>query len=149
MTTAEKFEAALIAFGAAATWLAAPLLPVRLEFGALLLVVCVLLLLQGLLRDIWLLAVRRRAAAAEPAKAMACICVESAVGAAGVAAGLVVLGAGLGRPVVMTAAGWALCVAMTATAGFVLKDFVVGWSPWSIRREPDHLNIVVRWRRGS
>lgn len=146
MTPAEKVELTLIPLLALAGFLAAPMLPARVDLGTLLLAVFVLLLLQSLLRDLWLLARSRRAAASGPVRSVPCLCAESIVGAVGVVAGIVVLGAGIGQPVEIAGWGWALGAFVVTAAGFAIKDYVVAWRPFAIRREKDHLNIVVRWR---
>jgi hypothetical protein len=30
--------------------------------------------------------------------------------------------------------------------GFIIKDFVISWNPFGLRREKDHLNLIVRWK---
>lgn len=147
MTSAEKAELTLIPLASLACFLAAPILPGRIALGSLLLVVFVLLLSQGLLRDLWLLAHNRRGAPSGAARTLSCMCVESVVGATGVLAGIVVLGAGIGRPIDIGAAGWALAVFAVTATGFAIKDLVFEWNPWSIRRDKDHLNIIVRWKK--
>lgn len=146
MTRLEKTELASIPLAGIGAWLVAPLLPGRPTPGDLLLTAAALLLLQGLIRDIGLLAVRGRdtKAANMPAR---CLCVESAVGAGGVAAGLGLLGVGIGAPFALPAWGWGLLVIAVTTTGFALKDYVVGWPPWRFRREPDHLSLAVYRKR--
>ncbi len=142
-----KVELAMIPALGAGFWLASPLLPARPDFGILLLVAAVLLLAQGLARDLALLAGRRRRAPPARRQSARCLCVESAIGTSGVAAGLVLLGTGIGWRFAFPGWAWAvLSVAVTAT-GFALKDYVLTWAPWRIRREADHLNLLVTWKR--
>ena len=42
---------------------------------------------------------------------------------------------------------WSLLAASVMILGFVMKDFVLEWSPFRLRRDKDHLNIVVAWKR--
>ena len=146
-TIGEKIELALIPAVSLAFLLAAPLLPTRIEFGSLLLFASVALLTQSLLRDLWLLVSIRREAGHERGAPAQCMCVESAVGATGVIAGIVVLGAGIGQPINMPSWAWALCVLAVGLSAYFIKDFVFEWNPWSVRRERNHMNIIVRWRK--
>ena len=80
MTHAERIELALIPVAAAAAWAMAARLPTAPGVGTLLLVGAVLLLLQGLLRDLWLLWRRGRQPPAGQPRRMACLCLESTLG---------------------------------------------------------------------
>jgi hypothetical protein len=143
----EKFELALIPVASLAFYLVAPLLPKQIALGSLLLFAFAMLLAQSLLRDLWLLTGMRLDASDEPGTEAQCMCVESAVGATGVLAGMVVLGAGIGHPVAMPAWAWVLCVLAAGLTSYCIKDFVFEWNPWSIRREKNHVNIIVRWKK--
>lgn len=147
MTSAEKAELALIPVVGVVAWLLSDRLPERIGVGALLLGASVLLLLQGLVRDLWLLS-RRRLAAQEGAPRQAlCMCVESTVGVTGVAAGLMVLGSGVDARLAVAPWQWCLLAAGILSVGFAIKDFVLEWRPFRIRRDKDHLNVVVSWNR--
>lgn len=41
---------------------------------------------------------------------------------------------------------WSVLVMLIMGLGFVIKDYVLEWSPWRIRRDKDHMNIVFTWR---
>ena len=146
MTHAERTELALIPVAAATTWTLAARLPTAPGVGTLLLVGAVLLLLQGLLRDLWLLWRRRTAPPAGQPRRMACLCLESTLGSTGVLAGLVVLGSGLPWRLALPAWGWGLLVGGVLALGFAIKDVVIALRPLRVVRDPDHLNIVVGWR---
>ena len=146
MTRAERLELALIPLAAAAAWGMAARLPDAPGLGDLLLAGAVLLLLQGLLRDLWLLWRRRALAAAAQPRRMPCLCLESALGATGVLAGLVFLGSGLAWRMAMPDWGWSLLVAVVLALGFAIKDLVIALRPLRLVRDPDHLNIVLGWR---
>jgi len=147
MTLAEKVELALIPAISLASFIVAPSLPTRIALGSLLLVIFALLLSQSLLRDLWLLSSSKREASSGPAQVAQCMCVESAVGATGVLAGILLLGTQTGHPVEMAGWGWMLCVSSVGVAGFLIRELVFEWSPWSIRREKNHVNIIVRWKK--
>lgn len=145
MTRAERVELALIPAAAVATWALGARLPATPGFGTLLLASAVLLLLQGLLRDLWLLWRDRRTPVAAPRR-MACLCLESTLGSSGVLAGLVVLGSGLSWRIALPAWGWGLLVGAVLALGFAIKDLVLALRPLRLLRDPGHRNIVVAWR---
>ena len=145
MTTADKTELALIPLLGAGLLLAAPLLPDTIGLERVLLATSALLLLQGLIRDVWLLASYKRGKhAAQPRRAR-CLCVESAVGLTGILAGLLLLGCGADYPITLNHWQWSILLMAAMTSGFLLKDLVMEWKPLRIRRDRDHINIVVDW----
>ncbi|MFA9419595.1 MAG: hypothetical protein ACERLB_05555, partial [Gammaproteobacteria bacterium] len=87
MTKTETIELGLIPVLGAGFWLMAPLLPDRIGAGKLLLWTSALLLLQSLIRDLWLLARQKHNVKPGPPKKERCMCVESTVGATGIVAG--------------------------------------------------------------
>lgn len=147
MTAIEKSELALMPIVAIGFWLTAPALPGRLSIGGLLLAAAVLLLLQGLVRDIVLLVKRRRGTPSGTLRTARCMCIESAIGATSVATGLALLGASLGHPFVMPRWTWGLLALTVVGFGFVIKDYMVAWSPWRIRRDRNHVNIVFTFKK--
>ena len=146
MTPTEKTELSLIPLLAGLTWLAAPLLPHQISVGTALVWASAMVLLQGLVRDLWLLAKARRAARVDVPRKARCMCVESTVGVTGIVAGIVLLGAGIDRTFIVSRRGWGLAVVAVLGVGFELKDYVFEWRPFRLRRDKDHLNIVFSWR---
>jgi F0F1-type ATP synthase assembly protein I len=124
----------------------APVLPDAVGAARLVLTVSVVLLLQGLVRDLCLLARERRKSQRNPPRAVQCMCVESTLGASGIVAGLVLLGSAYDGQIAMAPWGWSVLVLVTMAMGFAMKDLVVGWNPWRIFRDPDHMNIVFTWK---
>lgn len=144
MTRAEKIEIAVIAALAAASWFAWPQSLNPLPWWKIVLGLSALLLAQGLIRDIAILL--RRRSHASISKTMQCFCLESTVGAGGVIAGIVLAGfAGTNQ---VTVTRWTFLFTVTATLaiGFLIKDLVITWNPIGLRREKNHLNILVRWK---
>jgi hypothetical protein len=56
--------------------------------------------------------------------------------------------AGLCRSTQVAIGRWEFffAVAGTMVLGFLIKDFVISWKPPGVRREKDHLNLIVRWK---
>jgi hypothetical protein len=129
-----------------AAWLA-PRPGLALEIGEWLAGGALLLLGQGLVRDLWLLREARQAKPVPAPVHASCLCVESALGLTSVLAGIGLVGFGRGSLVRLSPDLLAGGVAVIMVAGFLLKDFVVTWSPWGIRREKDHAQVIFRWRR--
>jgi hypothetical protein len=103
-----------------------------------------LLLVQSLVRDIAILLRRRRSTSLR--KEAQCFCLESTIGVTGVVVGAAL--AGLGSSALVEVSRWGFCLAALGTMalGFAIKDLVISWNPLAVRREKDHLNLVVRWR---
>lgn len=146
MTLSEGIELAFIPIAGAAVLLAAGELPDEIGAGRLLLIGSALLLLQSLVRDVWLLVRNRRTAQSSPPRRARCMCIESTVGAAGVLVGALLLGVGIDRSLAMNGWGWSALVIGVLGTGFAIKDYVFEWNPFRIRRDKDHMNIVVTWK---
>jgi len=147
MKTAEIIELALIPVAGAFVWWLAGRLPDQISIGSLLLAASVLLLLQGLLRDLWILAQRREHSPSGPRTEALCMCVESTVGVTGVVAGLVILGSAADATLSVSQLLACLLTVTVLAIGFAIKDFVFEWRPFRIRRDKDHVNIVFSWKR--
>ncbi len=130
-----------------AIWLITLRLPSHISVGYLLLGSSVLLLFQGLIRDLWLISRRNRRTQSEQPQQALCMCVESTVGVMGVAAGLVILGSASDFQLSVGSWAWSALAVAVLAIGFAIKDFVFEWRPFRVRRDKDHLNIVFNWKR--
>jgi hypothetical protein len=146
MTIGEKIELALIPVLGIGVWLMASALPDQVGVGRLFLAASALLLFQSLVRDLWLLARKKRMSQSSPRRAVRCMCIESTVGATGIVVGAILLSSGITRLIVMDDWVWSVLVMLIMGVGFVTKDYVLEWSPWRIRRDKDHMNIVFTWK---
>ena len=147
MTITEITELTLIPVIGGIFWLLGPLLPESIGVGKLLLWSSALLLLQGLIRDLWLLASEKNNRDPTILKGGRYLCVESAIGATGIVVGIAVLGSGIDHLVTMNDWSWSILMMVVVSAGFLIKDFVVELGPLRIRRDKDHLNIVLNWKK--
>ena len=147
MERREPRELGVIFGVAVGCWAIAPVVPRQIEIGSLLLIFSALLLLQSLIRDLWLLASARLRAAASPLRVGRVMCVESTVGATGIVMGVMLLGTGINQPVTMARWSWTLGVFVVTGIGWLLKDYVIEAGPWRVRRDRDHLNMRFRWKR--
>ncbi len=146
MKCAEWIEAGLIVAVAAASRLAWPILPGTMPLWQIVLGLSALLLAQSLVRDVAILFRRRQQALNQPRLEAQCFCLESTVGATGIVAGAAL--AGLGSSSRVATSGWEFSIAVPGilALGFVIKDLVIYWKPFGLRREKDHLNLIVRWK---
>lgn len=147
MTAAEKFELALIPLVGVAIVFIGEWLPARVGIGSLLLATSVLLLFQGLIRDLWLFSNRNRRLYSVARQEALCMCVESTVGVTGVTAGLIILGSSIDLRLPMRPWIWAGLAVTVLIIGFLVKDFVFEWRPFRIRQDKNHLNIIFSWKR--
>lgn len=143
MTRFERTELAIIALAMLLAWPRLRYLPDHPSIGGLLTTAGATFLGQGLLRDIALLATARSKG---PERRQACLCLESLLGISAVAGGIALA---LWQPAWCLAAGrptWAMMFGLTLLAGFLQKELVITWSPLRLRRDRNHLNVIVTWR---
>ena len=145
MKTREKIELSLIPVAVALVGLAARWLPVQLGTGELLVIACLAWLVQGGLRDLWLLYLLKSRPVTAPRRRLACLCLESSVGLTGVVVGVLLALGGLGGQSTLNAGRWMLLAAAMFALGFLAKDLVISWRPPGIRRDPDHHSIIFTW----
>jgi len=143
----EALELGLILLAAMATWFGQAILPEQVPLGRLLLVGSALLLLQGLIRDLSILARKAFSGSGNQSASAQCMCIESAVGAVGIIVGAGLVAAGVGTLVTMTALSWLGLVASVLIVGLVIKDYVFEWAPWRIRRDKDHMNLIFTLKK--
>lgn len=145
-TRAEKVELGLILPAVAGVAAVAAKLPDRLEVGSFFALAALALLGQGLLRDLWLLAKQRKAGRGVQQEEARCMCLESTVGLGGVLIGVLLTALAVPVAVRMPEWAWPLAGGLVWGAGFAIKDVVIQWKPWKLRRVKDHGSILVRWR---
>ena len=144
MTRAERIELLVIAVLAPTGWLIWPHFPTAMPLWQLVLDLSALLLAQSLVRDVAILLRSRRSASLR--KEGQCFCLESTLGATGVVAGVALASLGSSALVGVSRLGFCLAAVGTMGLGFAIKDLVISWNPLAVRREKDHLNLIVRWR---
>ncbi len=146
MKRLEWFELGLIVLVTVLTWVMAGRLPLVMGLGRILLICSALLLFQGLLRDLVLLhRSTREKQQANPRQAL-CMCMESTVGITGIVAGSILLLGGFSHSIGMSEVYWTGLIGLTLVTGFLIKDLVIETGPLRIVRDPDHVNIIVKWK---
>ncbi len=147
MNITEKTELLLIGLVGGVIWFIQPMLPTSMLVARLILYGAALLLLQGLVRDLWLLFQSRGNEAKETKKAMQLMCLESTIGGLGILIGAGLSIIGFAREVEMFAWTWLILVVVVLVLGFLIKDLVIEWAPWRIRRDKNHMNIIFSWKK--
>ena len=145
MKPRDKLELALIPIAAVSAGALSLLLPRQLTASEWLGLSCLAWLVQGGIRDLWLLLELKKQRSASPQRKLACMCFESTVGFTGlcVAAGFSL--AGLGGRVLMSPTRVGVMAGVVFLVGFLLKDLIITWRPLGLRRDPDHHSIVFTW----
>lgn len=146
MTTAEKIEVSLIPLLGICSWLIASKLPNQMNIGQLLLGMSAFLLLQSLIRDLWLLA-NQRGKQPDLQRKIRCMCAESTVGMTGIIIGIVLLGTGIDLSVPMPNWSWSILIMAILSLGFIMKDYVIEWNPFRLYKDLDHINIIFTWKK--
>lgn len=113
--------------------------------GDLVLAGAVVLLLQGLVRDLRRVAAARGAASA---RAVTCVCVESTIGLTAIAAGLALTMGWHAGSVRLSPAAWPIGSGAVLLFGTAVRNLVLDWRALRIRHEPDH-GARVTWRGGQ
>jgi len=142
MTSREKSELVLIAVAIGASTALKNKLPAKMSSGDLVLYASIVLLAQGLVRDLWIKYATPKVEAKPAKTGPICMCMESTVGVLGVIAGLLLLFVGTRTPLELATWFWPAVVGGVLVLGFLIKDFVLDWRTRSIRREKDHQSIV-------
>lgn len=140
---AERVELALVALLVAAAAVATPSsLAWSLSLGKLVAYSAVVLLAQGLVRDVARLTWRRARGAAAPAvtERAPCLCAESSVGLILVTSGVLLSLAGVDERVVVGRTSLAVGLLGLLLFGFLAKDWVL-----VLRRVEDHATVAPGW----
>lgn len=143
LSEADKIELTLIGAGALLTYIILPVLPHYLSIGMFALVFAVCLLGQSLIRDLFKLYAIRRDRSEPQRIGIVCMCVESVIGLVGVIAGLAMLFTGIAYVVKIPQWYWPAFSTGTWLFGYVIKNYVIDFTNWRLKRVEDHHNIVI------
>ena len=135
LTRLEWGELSLIVVALPATFFLAADLSWTPRFGALLAYCAAVVLGQGLIRDLVRLGIEGRK---EPTNTMMCLCAESSIGVAVLAAGAGLLLLGIEDTITLSAGGLTCLLAGILLGGFVAKDYV-----FIVRKETDHGSVLI------
>lgn len=145
MNRTEKFELALIPLFTVAV-IFSEVLPEQISIGNLILWLAGLFLGQGLLRDLWFLANAKSDSKPKQEKRSQCLCLESMLGITGIIVGTLFFVSGINQIVLVEAWQWSVLILLATGAGFLIKDYVLHWFPFRLRRDTNHMNIIFNWK---
>lgn len=145
MRLRERIEIGLIAFAIPVFAYFSDRMPTKIELGQLFVFSALTLLLQGLVRDLHILYQHKRSAANAPQRKMRCMCVESTLGLGVICLGIVFSLFFQDWSVELSALAWVLLWGSVLVFGFLAKDWIITWRPFSLRKEKDHENIIFRF----
>jgi len=143
LTEADKIELSLIALAALLTFMVQPILPYRMSLGMFILVFAVCLLVQSLIRDLVKLYIIKKNRHKPEKLNVVCMCVESIVGLSVVIVGLCILFIGLPYSVRFPDWYWPAFTGVTWLFGFVIKNYVLDFTNWRIKRVAGHHNFII------
>ncbi|MDP6356869.1 MAG: hypothetical protein QF473_17290 [Planctomycetota bacterium] len=146
MSRIERTEAILIAMCVPAVGVSAAYIPQQIRLDNFVLTLAVLLLIQTLVRDIYLIRQLKHQPKRVELEPMRCICLESVIGVTGVIIGLTLLLTRSNHVLYVSPISWSIAAFIVMAIGFLIKDLILEMGPWRIRRDRDHLNIVFAWR---
>lgn len=139
-----RIEWCLIAIAAGSAWMLAlsGRLPPRLPLGEVILGASALLLAQGLVRDVAIKLWPPPACPVGPGgAARSCLCAESTVGTAGVAAGVLALLAAVPIQVPLPSWSWPVAILVIGAFGFLIKSLVIDWKNRRVIVVSDHRTV--------
>ena len=143
MTSLEKTELAGMGVITGVVFLLNPLLPNRMELGYVLVSFALLFLLQSLLRDLWILSIKKPKSG--KAKQGRFMCLESVIGFVPLIAAVLIIAAGWRKAIDLPHLFWPLGAATIMMTCFLIKDWVIDLKALRIRKETDHINIIFKW----
>ena len=109
-----------------------------------------LLLLQGLIRDVYILYFSSnqvsQSHAGDKVKSN-CMCIESTLGVLGIVIGSMLVFVNVQMTILMSNFTWWLLLSAVMVVGFLIKDYVLQWNPWGIREEKNHINLIFTFKK--
>jgi hypothetical protein len=120
-------------------------LPATSSIGTVIVWVAGLSFSQSLVRDLILVRQASKKARPPSKQVKQCLCLESVLGVSVLLVGSLLLFSNNVEAIELSAPKWGTLVLLTLLAGFLVKNFILTWRPLGIRREKDHINIIVKW----
>jgi phage shock protein PspC (stress-responsive transcriptional regulator) len=149
MTPLEKIELTVIVIITGIIAYFANGLPTQISLGQLLLNASMLLLLQGLVRDVALIVINKRKNdhKDKSQQTLQCLCFESGFGMLGIIIGGILLLSGIGGSLTIDRQLWSVLFFVITLFGFLIKDYIFTWNPFSIKKEKDHHNVIFSFKK--
>jgi hypothetical protein len=149
MRRAESIEILVIGIVTLLSWIVWPYYSAPIPVWQIVLNASILFLMQSLVRDVAILLRHQHSTSNEPPQEVQCFCLESSVGVCGVIIGALLAGFTSSKWITISRWEFVLGIAAVMVLGFISKDWVISWNPIGLRREKDHLNLIIRWKNKS
>ncbi len=150
MTKREQYEIVLIVIFVSIVSVFSFYLPDQVRLGRIVLYCAILLLFQGLLRDLsiyfYLFKSKKADQAQQPKITAQCLCLESGIGVSGVIIGLLLFFFVNDWVVSIVQWQWVGLLMSVLIVGYLIKDWVFYWKSFQFRREPDHANVIFSFK---
>lgn len=143
MTRLEKIELAVIAVSAMGSSLIHDYTPPTVSLGQGFIWIAALMFIQSLIRDLAFIA--DKANHTIGARPQSCFCFETLISSSVLLIGFLLFFSPspvvleISKPTFIFAVGSVLVI------GFLIKDLVFTWRPLGVRREKNHMDIIVKW----
>jgi len=145
MTFAEQIECSLIVAFALTAFVFKDVIPIPQSLSYACIYLSALLLLQGLIRDVYYLYLGMNSSKQKVTKATPILglCIESTIGAIGIIVGLSMFFFVSELHIQLPAIVWVSSIIVVVVFGFLVKDYVVEFLPFRLRQDINHMNVIV------
>ncbi len=75
-----------------------------------------------------------------------CLCAESTLGLTVLVCGIFLTKIGSSQPVFLDSIRWCSWITFWMFFSFCIKDYVIHTNPLRIEKDPEHMNILMRWK---
>ncbi len=146
MTKPKVIELGLITVLVFGVYLFYSWLPQQVLLGQGVIWIAGLVFLQSLVRDLSILFYASKKTERPSPKKIEkqCFCLESLIGLSVLLAGCLLLFNSNSASVALSQTMWVIAILAVLVTGFLIRDLVVTWRPIRIRKEKNHLNILVK-----
>ena len=145
MNKSSVVELLLIALSITVFAVSASKFPNVVNLGWLIVYFALTLLIQGFFRDIYLLYKQKTQPENKAPIAMRCMCLESSIGLPAVFIGISLAYGFSNWNITLSSLWWTMIFSIALLIGFSIKDLIIIWRPFAIRKEENHANIIFKW----
>lgn len=147
MTRSERLELGLIGLVVVVIYFLSSLFHDQVLLGSGVIWLAVTVFLQSIIRDLSMLFYFSKQSDSSSSKPIEkqCFCLESLIGVSVLLIGFLLFFGSNSTVIALNQVTWAISVLAVLVIGFLIKDLVITWRPIRIRKEKNHLNIIVKW----
>ena len=116
------------------------------DWGTFILYTAGIIFAQSLVRDILILLNKKQSVNMGRRESKLCLCAESTLGLTVLVLGLFLSKIGSSQPVFLDSVRWCSWITFWMLLSYSIKDYVIHTSPLRIKKDPEHMNILLRWK---